>query len=466
MKTTKKLTYEGLKLGEAAKDAYLRGETPEKLRQYPIYLNTREVYKGLNVTDLAIAAVLARIPLLLVGDTGCGKSQLVQDMYNHYFNGDQIAQGRGVKIRGRNELDIHSEIYTRLDREELARVPTESVKALLHWIDEINRCPEKAQNQFFGLGDGYLEHAGTKLPLGSEGYSMTIATANIGNGEFKGTFDIDRALKNRFGVVIDLDHTAFRPTTEDEFFLEVLRPADPKLKEASLRDISDLIISGSKDIDEKAQYPGLEALAVIGFLRNGLRNCPENRYNSPGEKGKNWPYQCQDCPINGSDDALCSLLRDPVQRTLQSTIRYAEALEYLALLKNPEVSIDPADLMFKAFELTGAYQGVLNRRILKQAHDDQNPIFMASAADKLKEEFRKHEPFIMTALYEAEKGKDTTSDFYNDGKETGYGYGELPNDARKGVTRLDPFNDKGVVGLGWVKAKAAFHNKLEKRSRQ
>jgi len=53
-----------------------------------------------------------------------------------------------------------------------------------------------------------------------------LATANIGNGEFQGTFETDKALYNRLHVALDLDHSAFMPTREDKFYLDQ-RAADP-----------------------------------------------------------------------------------------------------------------------------------------------------------------------------------------------------------------------------------------------
>ena len=50
---------------------------------------------------MAIAAVLGGLNLLLVGDTGCGKTQLAKDIYNHYFGGNKKEGGNGVFMRGR-----------------------------------------------------------------------------------------------------------------------------------------------------------------------------------------------------------------------------------------------------------------------------------------------------------------------------------------------------------------------------
>ena len=44
--------------------------------ELPNYQNSSEVFAGLTVSDLARAAFLAPLNLLIVGDTGTGKSQL------------------------------------------------------------------------------------------------------------------------------------------------------------------------------------------------------------------------------------------------------------------------------------------------------------------------------------------------------------------------------------------------------
>ncbi len=452
-----KLDYEDLKLGEKAKEAFFNGESPEEIeKKYPIYLNTREVIFGLNVTDLAIAAILGRLNSLYVGDTGTGKSQLAQDFFNYYFGGKKLENGKAVDVGGKADLDIYEEVYSDLKIEKGRWETNENVKALFHFLDEINRYPEYIQNQFLRLANGFLEHRGMKIPLGEKGYSILVATANLGNGEFGGTFGMDKALQNRFAISLDFDYEQFKPTREDRIIAELLRSANPNVKEAPIRDLSDKIIQAEKEISKNSRDLGLEAEAVINYLKFGLENC----YNDAiGAKEKVWPRQCQTCNKNKDGTALCSLIKAPLPRTLNSLRKYIASLDYLIHLKDPNMNVDVVDLVFKAFELTGAYQKLLNPMILGQDYFEQNPKMMRDIVESLKQDFRKNESFILTSLEKAQKGENF-DDFYEYNGEIYADYSKLNKAQRQFVKKINPFVNDREIGLGWVKDQANFYKRL------
>jgi len=461
-----KLAYEDLKLGEKAKESFLAGKSPDYIKDNcAVYLNTHNHFAGLNVTDLAVAGVLAGMNTLLVGNTGCGKSQLARDIHNYYFNGSKTEGGHGLTIEGHPELDIYRDVLTDVDREKVQRVLNGTHKSLFWDLEEINRIPAIAQNQWFAIGNGRLIQKGQSTPIGDKGYVSSIATANYGNGEFKGTFDMDKALENRFGLVLDLDYEQFQPTKEDRILIARLREAHPGIKEAPKRDLTDKIIQASREISGATLTPGLEATAVLDFLKFGLENCQGQDKQSPRPKGKDWPYSCQDCSRNTGGDTVCSLVTAPVQRTLQSIARYASALNYLAKLKTPQQEINPVDLMFKAFELTSAYQNILNPAKLKADFSDEPPRMMAEVAETLKQDFRANQDFILSSLDEARKGNQATGYFDSDGT-IGAGYNKLNDKARAKVTPLEPFNDNRPIGLGWVKDAVDAEIKLAKLKKQ
>ena len=462
------MKYENLKLGEKAKEAFMKGKGVDYIKKNcPVYLNTKPVIYGLNVTDLIISAELAGIPTLLVGDTGCGKSQLAQDIYNYHFNGNQGEKGHGTKIRGRPELDIYDEIYTRLNLEKKIREPTENVHSLIHFLDEMNRTHPVTQNQFFGLGDGFLEYRGSKLSLGKNGYFWTIATANLGNGEFQGTFNTDKSLYNRFGVAIDFDYEMFQPTDEDRILIKQLRAADPKIKEAPLNDLSEEIMNASEEISRLSVNPGLEATAVANYLEFGLENCEEGRTSitsgsKQSKKGKTWPHVCQECHKNRDSKYICSLIKQPQPRTLQSTIRYASALDFLIRLKDNSKKINATDLMFKSFELTAAYQQILNPNVLRSEYYEQNPYFISDIVVKLKNDFKKNEDMILTTLENSLKG-EKTMDYFMHNKKTHLGYNNLTDEGKSKVKWVDPFTNNKPIGMDWVNQYVDLNIKLHKK---
>lgn len=442
------LTYDDLKLGEKAKDAFFEGKDTEYIvKTCPVYLNTRPFFAGLNCTDAVTAAVLAGLNIMLVGDTGCGKSQLASDINSYYFGGNKSDGGQGIWVKGRPDLDVNTEIFTQLNMGQGKWELTDRIESLLYVVDEINRCPPIAQNQFFGMGDGKMDFNGNAKRLGREGYAVLIATANLGNGEFSGTFESDKALYNRLHVAMDFDHVAYRPTNEDQMMLDMMRASDPRIKEAPKRDISELILKAKAEIDNLAKDPGMEALAVAKYLQFGLDNCVAKK----GSKGKTWPMQCQECDQNKAGDALCSYVRAPVRRTIESTLKYAAALYYMAGLKNPNVHMNSADLMFKAFEVTGAYQQILNPSVLKMKYADQNPKLMAEVADKLKADYKANEDYIVGTIDAIKDGRKAAR-FFKDNENVG-DYDALNSTARKAVKPnavITPYTDGRMVGLGWM----------------
>src|SRR3989344_871378 len=261
---------------------------------FPNYINNRPVFAGLTVSDLAKAAVLGGLNLMLVGDAGTGKTQLASDIYWHFFKGNKKEGGNGVFIRADPETDIHNEIFRELNIEKGRRDLTDSIEAQIFFVDELNRAPPLGQNQFLGLGDGKIDYNGRQIQIGKDGYCMLVSTANIGNVEFSGTFDTDKALLNRLHVTLDLEHGHFKPTYRDTQMIK-RKKANPNVKPAEPRDISGKIIQASRDIDEMTLTPDLETRAIFDYLEHGLNNC--QRYPEAG-KDRAWPLACQDCTYN------------------------------------------------------------------------------------------------------------------------------------------------------------------------
>jgi len=451
-----KFKYDDLVLGEKARDAFLTGKSFNYIKDNcAVYLNTREVYAGLHVTDFAIAAILSGGKSIYIGDSGCGKSQLAHDFHNYYFGGNKADGSNGIWIRGRPELDIYSEIFTQLNIDKAARELTGNIDALIYIVDELNRCPPVAQNQFLPIGDGMMDYNGKSIELGIDGYIAAIATANIGNGEYKGTFESDEALYNRFSIAINFNSEMFKPTPEDEMFLDLIREANPNIKKSPVRDMSASIIKANQKIRKQSRDMGIEAIGVKNYLRFGLKNCQTN-----GEKEKGMMH-CQDCSKNTSGEALCSLIRQPQPRTLDTLSLYAASLYYLAKLKYPKPQVDAVELMFKTFELIGAYQNLLNPMVLSSNYSGNNSKMMADVVSKLKDDFRKNEDYILTGLSEAMNGKSINHFCEHDGRLLDYS--ALNKGAKNNFTKISPFVDSREIGLRWVKDSIDFNVKYRSK---
>jgi len=447
-----KLTYDDLKLGELAKEAYENGAPVEEIIKLPTYLNTRHVFLNLNVTDLGRAADIAGLNRMMIGRPGTGKSQWLRDTYNRYFGGNIADGGQGIFIRCRQDMDVYNEVLTKLNVKEADREKTKNIDALIYGGDELNRAPTIEQNQLFPLGDGIFDVKGRSMTLGREGYHIFIATANVGNGDYKGTFEIDLGFYDRIPVIIDLNYSMYQPTDEEEMLIDKIKAANPKIKECEPADISTKILAANKEISRQLVNPGIEFWAVINYLRFGLRNCMEE---SGKRKEKNWYDKCRTCEKNPDEETLCSLIEAPARRMQNSIIRYAAALNYLAKLKDENVKVNAVDLVFKAFEITGAYQFLLNPHILKSRYQGQNPKMMADVVSKLKEDFRANEDFIMASAEEAERGKEVTRFFKkkNDKGEDvigNYDDENLDDKVRAKFEPIEPYKGERPVRLGWM----------------
>ena len=477
------LTYEELKLGERARDAFLSGKSVEYIGKHcPVYLNTNTSngIGSLHATDYIIAGVLAGMRVLIGGQYGSGKSQAAYDIFNYYFGGSKLKNGEGVRIDVNPDTNIMApvnSIYTCYTGEEKAGIVTpkvelsKNVEALFHWVDEINRTPTPKQNQFYAPLNGQVSHEGREAHIGREGYSAVIATANLGNGLYQGTFDFDPALKNRFGVVIDTNYALFEPTSEDRGLVALLREADPGLKAAPIRNISQQILKANKTIQQNSLHPYLEEQAVLWYLQEGLKTCLKKKDSTRVKEGEFWFNECRECPYNPETSrALCSFSGAPVQRTLEATRKYAAALSYLNTLKSPDKPLNSVDLTFKAFELTAAYQPFINPDVT-QNYKGHFGKLMKEFCALLKEDFRTKEDALCNSLETAQRG-NTRYFVRNKVSPSEIMPLELSPEQEKMKKELEEkydfinlFTEDRTIDLRWVDSRAELLRKISKTRR-
>lgn len=368
--------------------------------QFPNYVNSSTAIRlrakvegeiktiDLSVCDLAYAIELAGLNSLWLSDTGRGKTQLMSDIAWHHFGGDQEggntnwADGRPsfdiTDLFERTRVDLSSGRY---DSDAARQVKEERTRRLFFAVDEINRAPNPKQNEFFDLADGKYTFNGKRLNLGKDGYAVFMATANLNklNGEFSGTFELDRALLNRAHLTIDLDHPSFRPTSEDEMVIEE-RKANPKVDIAEPNDLSGKILAANREIVTSARKIEPYFTAFRFLIGQGLDYCETDKYK---EKGAAFPMLCNECTQPDSAKGLCSRIKGSSERTIPAVKSLAYALSYLAGLKlGKNVEIDPLDAALQAFRLT-TYHGNLNELIAQDEYAARKQMMMDETVEEL-----------------------------------------------------------------------------------
>ncbi|MDI6738585.1 MAG: AAA family ATPase [Nanoarchaeota archaeon] len=361
------------------------------------YRNETEILPGIAMENIVDACLRGRLNLFVVGETGEGKTQLENDILGLFGN-------KGFFEQGRNDLTI-KEMFTRLNLEKLRTAKTsEEVKEFtrhmgcpVYVIDEMTRCIPAVQNQFFNLFDGFITIDGVKYKLGSSGYSIGIASGNIGNGRYVGTSETDRALRDRMHLILDVDY--FPKTANDT--LEVLAAkSDPRVSDASCDDRTKDIIMLHEKLKQKR--PTLLQYIAVMYLVHGL-DCYSDHNGSGQSKRKNknvWPG-CVQGHDRGSD---ASLIFPFSTRAAISALTLAQAFSEIRKENGMpyESSIEP---VLDAAYLIGAQSGVLHPSAV-DAHYNSNPYTaMNAVVEGVRAEFAAKVDALKEAIKSAKSGR-------------------------------------------------------------
>lgn len=342
--------------------------------QPPTYLNNKIIGSvggtPLTIVDAIIANHLMKGNTFLAGKKGSGKTQLLRDIERHWYS------GQAISLEGRADLKA-DEVLKRVNLQKLRTAATsdEILELAANWryhcltVDELNRCPEVTQNELLSMMNGYFLHQGQPVILG-DGFCAGIATGNLGNGGYVGTFKIDDALADRLHLFLDLDY--WKPTDEDKAVIDMRAGNDPRVVLAQLGDISGKIITTHQQLAQ--QEEPLEVMLIARYLERALDYCEKfpSAECSKDNLREYWPVACtqDNCALK---DTLCSRVKSVGERTVKAAKRLAMGLQYVAQLKNPETAEDPLNTMLLATRLMLPYAGVISQNYLLGAGIFNNP---------------------------------------------------------------------------------------------
>ncbi len=311
-----------------------------QLSGIPIYMN-----------DLVDACLLSKLNLFLQGDTGSGKTQLAADTMSYFPD-------KSVFILGRNDMDVR-DIFQQVNLNALRtgkssaeiKELTDKVGYHLIVVDELTNCVPAVRAQLFNLFDGYIEINGERYDIGA-GYSLGIATGNLGQKFTESSNDLGRALKDRMHVIVDTDY--FKPTPSDT--LEILAEnTNPRVEFSNGNDRSEEIVESSKEL--RSRRVPLNKFLIANYFVHGLDYCegPGGEAKSKTRMKDAWPNQITNHG-RGSDEAL---IFPSSMRAAKSITILSQALDDIAKRKGAE-TVDPFESMTQAYKFVSANSGGLN----------------------------------------------------------------------------------------------------------
>jgi len=372
----------------------------QNLPKFPIYRNSTSVVSidgvFLTVEDVVKAAILSELNILLIGERGEGKTQLMEDINRCLFG------GRGTYIRARPDMKT-KELYELFNVQELKKELSPEVKAPLTQIDEINRTPPIVQNEFFHMCDGYIEYEGRPISLG-DGFHITIASANVKNERYGGTFEMDDAILDRFSLVLNIDH--YPTQAKDD--LEIITSTsgkNPKLARAGGEDhtqeISEICKEFTKIREDKFD---LDAYVALLYLKRGLDFCIIK--GSKRVISYAIPGICKQRNCGRLREENCGYIRPLSERTIEAVAALAPALRLMADAKKEkgEGRVTYREIL-EAFRLATPYAGILDLVWIRNSYFSNPNLALNEVVERINKKFLERKEEAKVAVNFALRGK-------------------------------------------------------------
>ena len=263
-------------------------------------------------------------------------------------------------------------------------------------VDELPNCVPAVRAQVFNLFDGFIEINGKAYPIG-QGYSVGVATGNIGQQFTESSNELGRALKDRMHVIVDVDY--FSPSPGDT--LEILAGnTNPRVEFSENRGNGSAQIIEAYQRISSGEIP-LEKLIITNYLLHGLDHC------SKGSKRKMkdcWPTKLENHE-QGSDVGLVL----PVSvRAAKSVIRLSQALDMIAEEKGAKretIEEGALDSMMQAYKFVSAYSGVLNESSVRQNYEGDKYKAIDAVIATTRQQFESQKDNISGGVEMTESGK-------------------------------------------------------------
>ena len=408
------------------------------------YVNTTPVMRlggvDLMMWDVVKAALAARLNTGLGGGSGGGKSQLFADVSGLFGNDVTYVLGRN----GTDIVDFYRQFKFGKLKEAMDKGGdvsqhdiigvTSRLRRPITLVEEINRAAEIVQNQYFNVFEGFVEVGGDKFPLGagklttykdydgseivrSTHYSVGLWTANFGNGEYGGTVSMDKGLKERSHMIIDVDN----------FYPGRVNPSD--LDHILLKSAGEVRLKDSEGAENRTQHfsDAFNALGQIGLTPNpeifgeelflfrylimGLDYVPiPEAKNSKRMLKEVWPQKVEeqkfDQSVSNDQKALYKIVFPASTRSALTMIALARSLRAYTVAMDPKASPPVIDSVIEAFKLVAPYGGLINNaHIVKEEFAGNSYLAAAQTGDFLRTKLLAKVDVMQTIIGQKSKGE-------------------------------------------------------------
>ncbi len=399
----------------------------------------------LYMWDIVKASLSARLNIGLGGGAGGGKSQLFADVQGMFGN-------NAGYVLGRNDLDIKalfrqlnfSKLHDAMNnggtvsQKDLTQVTQDIYKPIIV-VEEINRCAEIVQNQLFNVFEGFIELDGVKYALGrgkletfrdfdgteftrNTNYSVGLWSANFGNGQYTGTVTMDKALKERSHMIIDVDNFypgSANPSDLDDIMLG--SGGEVRLKDVeNPKDNTNYFVEAFNYMRQQSYTPDLkdggEELLLFRYLTLGLDFIPVDKADNSKRKMKEvWPSKAEENNIGVDDERLLYRTVFPASiRSGMTIISLARSLREYVKAKDETANPTVVDSVIESFKLVAPYGGIIeNPHIIKEEFVGNNYIAAKEIGTILKTRLESTSDLRQAILKVNSEGKPYTQGMLN-----------------------------------------------------
>jgi len=390
-----------------------------------VYRNTKEVVLGgvkYSAKDILIKApLISSLNMYYVGGTGEGKTQLANDLVSHMGEDTVYAMGRNDFEPSQLMRQVNWELLKafqsgeKISEGDLEKI-TQNVNKIFFYVDEFNRCKPIVQNYFFDFFDGKYVHTDGKIyKLGKAGYSIGFASGNLGDGDYVGISDSDRAMKDRMHMIVSLDNPLFRPTPFDALMIYSGNKKNPRasLPKSGI-EITEDIIDLNKEFQESDLNPIYPLIGV--FLSEGLDYLPNTKRHSKRAIESTWKHSnLEGINVTNDEGKIFPLSK----RAILSAQGLASALEFIAEAEGNEIK-KPVELLLDSLKLTIPYSGILHPTYVDQVHSGDvysafDDVFSGTDGNSgLNKEIKDRAEQLELSIHFAEAGEEIPSELIND----------------------------------------------------